>query len=171
MPSNSVALSRLLVAERELLMRQVQRFVGRDGAEDVAQKLWIKIQNVRDIPPILDKKAYLRRLAHNVAVDQLRDDARQDTVAERSRALLWGSDQTLDPERIVGSQEMLRQIRAAIIAMPEPTRTILRLTRIEGKKQREVAEIVGVSSTTVENHLRRALALLADVRDGGAQAG
>jgi DNA-directed RNA polymerase specialized sigma24 family protein len=57
------------------------------------------------------------------------------------------------------SRETLERIRAAIIVLPEPTRTILRLTRLEGRTQRETAEQVGVTTTTVENHLPRALSV------------
>lgn len=71
MPTNSISLSRLLLAERRSLLRQVRRLMGSDGAEDVAQKVWFKVQAIRDDPPILDKEAYLRRLAHNVAVDHV----------------------------------------------------------------------------------------------------
>lgn len=166
MPTNSIALSRLLLAERNSLLRQVRRLVGSDEAEDVAQKVWLKVQAVRDDTPILDKGAYLRRLAHNVAVDHVQGDQRQATVAERAEALLWGVDYELGPERIVDSRETLERVRAAIAALPDPTRTILRLTRLEGRTQRETAERVGVTTTTVENHLRHALALLARIRDG-----
>lgn len=168
MPTNSNALSRLLLAERQSLLRQVRRLVGSDGAEDVAQKLWLKVQAVRDDPPILNPRAYLRRLAHNVAVDHVQGDRRQGTVAKRAEMLLWGADHELGPERIVESRETLERIREAIVALPEPTRTILRVTRLEGRTQREAAQQVGVSTTTVENHLRRALAILARVRDGDA---
>ena len=159
MPTNSITLSRLLLAERQSLLRQVRRLVGSDVAEDVAQKLWLKVQAVREEPPILDGHAYLRRLAHNVAVDHVRGDQRRVTAVERAEALLW-------PERIVESRETLERVRAAIAALPELTRTILRLTRLEGRTQRETAEQVGVTTTTVENHLRRALAVLARIRDG-----
>lgn len=171
MPTNSIALSRLLLEERHSLLRQVNRLVGRDAAEDVAQKIWMKVQQVRDEPPIINKRAYLRRLAHNVAVDHLKSDQRQATTAQRAEALLWGTDHVLGPEEIAESREALERVRDAIGALPEPTRTILRLTRIEGLKQREVAERVGVSTTTVENHLRRALAHLARIRDGNAENG
>lgn len=165
MSTNSLALSRLLIAERKSLLRRVQRLVGHDGAEDVAQKVWLKVQAVRDIPPIEDKKAYLWRLAHNLAVDQISETTRQDRLIERSRALLWGSEYEIDPERILASQGMLRRIGDAISAMPELTRTILRLTRIDGLTQRETAEKIGVSTTTVENHLRKALSVMARIRD------
>lgn len=166
MSTNSIALSRLLVAERQSLLRQVRRLAGSEGAEDVVQKLWLKVQRVRDDAPIRDERAYLRRLAHNAAVDHVQADQRQASVAARAEALLWGVDHELGPERIVESRETLERIRAAIAVLPEPTRTILRLTRLEGRTQRETAEQIGVSTTTVENHLRRALALLARIRDG-----
>lgn len=168
MTTNSIALSRLLLSERKSLLRQVSRLVGSEGAEDVAQKLWLKVQAVRDHPPIDNPQAYLHRLAHNVAVDHVQGDRRQATVAERAEALLWGVDYELGPERIVESRDTLERVRTAIAALPEPTRTILRLTRLEHKTQRETAQQVGVTPTTVENHLRRALALLARIRDGEA---
>jgi len=166
--SNAVSLARLLLAERTTLLRRVRRLVGQDAAEDVAQKIWLKIQRINDDPPILNKKAYLHRLAHNIAIDHVKGDQRQATVAERAEALLWGADFDLGPERIIESRDLLARIAGAIASLPEPTRTILRLTRLEGKTQREVAEEIGVSTTTVENHLRRALALLGRIRDGDA---
>lgn len=166
MSSNATSLTRLLLAEHKSLLERLRRLVGNDAAHDVVQKVWIKIQNVRDDPPIENKRAYLRRLAHNVAVDHVQIDQRQASVAERAQALLWGVDFELGPERIIESRDMLERVGASIAAMPEPTRTILRMTRIEGKTQREVAEAVGVSTTTVENHLRRALAQLGRIRDG-----
>lgn len=166
MSTNSIALTRLLLAERQSLLRQARRLAGSEGGEDVVQRLWLKVQGVRDDTSIRDGRAYLRRLAHNAAVDHVQGDRRQATVAERAEALLWGVDYDPGPERIVESRETLERIRAAIGALPEPTRTILRLTRLEGMTQRETAEQVGVTTTTVENHLRRALALLARVRDG-----
>lgn len=166
MSSNAIDLTRLILAERKSLLRQLRRIVGNDAAEDVAQKLWLRIQKVRDHPPIENKRAYLHRLARNVAIDHVQSDRLQATVAERSEALLWGADFELGAERIIESRDMLEKIRATIAALPEPTKTILRLTRLEGKTQRETAELTGFSTTTVENHLRRALALLGRVRDG-----
>lgn len=172
MTTNAIALSRLLLAERPSLLRLANRILrDRDAAEDVAQKIWLKVQTVGDDPPIVDGKAYLHRLAHNVAIDHAKASQRQATVAERAEALLWGADFELDPERIVESRQIMERVRAAIHALPEPTRTILRLTRLEGRTQRETAAEVGVTTTTVENHLRRALALLGRIRDGDADVG
>lgn len=56
-------------SEHKALVRRLRKLIGNDAAQDVAQKVWIKIQTVRDSPPIHNQHAYLHRLAHNVAVD------------------------------------------------------------------------------------------------------
>jgi hypothetical protein len=61
---------------------------------------------------------------------------------------------------------VLERVRAAAQDLPEPTRTIFRLNRFEGLSQQSIARQLGVSTTTVENHIRRALDALAAARDG-----
>ncbi|WP_414899578.1 RNA polymerase sigma factor [Sphingomonas flavalba] len=165
MPTNALNLSRLLLAERNSLLQRVRRLVGRDRAEDVVQKLWLKVQAVRDHPPIDNPEAYLHRLAINAATDELRAAARQraETQAEVDR-LLWVEDDRPRPDRIVLQRDMLDRIRAAIDSLPEPTRSIFRLNRFDGVTQRDIARRYAVSTTIVERHIRRALKILADVR-------
>jgi RNA polymerase sigma factor (sigma-70 family) len=165
MPTNALALSRLLIAERSSLLRQVRRLVGSDSAEDVVQKLWLKVQSVRDDPPIDNPQAYLHRLAINAATDELRASARlrRETQAE-IEALLWVEDDSPLPDRIVMDRDMLQRIGEAMDALPEPTRGIFRLNRLSGVSQKDIAGRYGVSTTIVERHIRRALKRLAGVR-------
>lgn len=120
MPTNAVALTRLLLNERPSLLRLAQRIVGTaPAAEDVTQSLWLRIQRVEDDPPIIHKRAYLYRLATNLAVDHARSDQRREDVHAAAQDLLWGSDPSLQPDRIVDSLHTLRRVEAAAETFPE----------------------------------------------------
>lgn len=156
MPTNAMALSRLLMCERPSLLRRMRQLVGTEGADDVAQKLWLKVQTVKDDPPIIDKKAYLHRLAHNVAFDHAREEQRRRDVHAEAAALLHEGMDGISGERIALARSELTQAQAAIAALPNRTRCIFLLSRIEGMTQREIADHLGVSRPTVEKHLRHA---------------
>lgn len=76
MPTNAVFLSSLLTTERSALVRWVARIVGEPAAEDIAQSLYLRVQRVQDHPPIVNKRSFLFRLAHNLAIDYPRAERR-----------------------------------------------------------------------------------------------
>ncbi|MDJ0275271.1 sigma-70 family RNA polymerase sigma factor [Sphingomonas sp. 2R-10] len=166
MPTNAIALSRLLLSEHSTWLRTVERVVrDRSAAEDVTQGLWFKVQTVRDDPPIDDPRAYLHRLAVNAATDELRTASRRKEEAkEEIDQLLWVEDDRPAQDRIVLGRDMVARIWAAMEALPEPTRSIFRLNRVHGTTQREIAARYDISTTIVERHIRRALRILSDVR-------
>lgn len=166
MPTNSVALTRLLLTERPSLMRLVQRIVGStEMAEDVTQTLWFQVQRVNDDPPIANRRAYLYRLTANLATDHVRADSSRTTIQAKAQAYLWDElDQPSPEQEIIARDELERVLRAAE-ELPEPTKGIFRLHRFRGMAQAEVAAHYGVSTTTIEKHIRRAMAVLRKARD------
>ena len=166
MPTNAVALTRLLLTERPSLMRLVQRIVGNaETAEDVTQNLWFQVQRVSDDPPIANRRAYLYRLTANLATDHVRADSSRTTIQAKAQAYLWdGLDQPSPEQEVIARDELARVLRAAE-ALPEPTKGIFRLHRFTGMAQAEVAAQYGVSTTTIEKHIRRAMAALQKARD------
>ncbi len=167
MPTNAVALCRLLMVERPSLVRRLARIVGSEpAAEDVAQSLYLQVQRVEDDPPIVNARSFLFRLASNMAIDHLRSEQRQVKVQAEAHALLWAEFETPDPEQIASANSDLARVLKAAATLLEPTRSIFRMHRFDGLRQSEVAERFGVSVTTVEKHVRRALAALRRARDG-----
>ena len=165
MPTNAHALSSLLVSERPSLLRLIGRIVNNpSAAEDVAQSLYLRIQTVQEQAPILNARAYLFRLAINLATDHVRSEARRRTVQTEIDELLWLEDDEPSPEQAVLARDALGRVTRAAEALPEPTRTMFRLNRFEGLTQREIAARFDVSSTIVERHIRRALQALDEAR-------
>lgn len=89
MSSNAASLTELLIRERPALLRRVQRILGGDnGAEDVIQAVWFKARGVDDSQAIDNPRAYLYRLAANLATDHGRESSRRNRLlADR---YLWG---------------------------------------------------------------------------------
>lgn len=163
--SNASTLTDLLHHERPALLRLVHRILGTDGAaEDVIQSIWFKARGVDDAQAIANPRAYLYRLATNLATDYGRERTR------RARLLadhyLWGPDEAISAEEQAMAQDELRRVLDAVGHLPEPTRSIFRMHRLQGLTQSEVARQKGVSVTTVENHVRVALQRLAWIRQG-----
>lgn len=157
MPTNSAALSLLLVSEHPSLLRRVRRLVGADSAEDVVQKIWLKVQAIKDDPPIIDKAAYLHRLAHNVAFDHMKGEQRQRDIQAEAGTLLHDGVDGISGERITLARHDLMRVQSMIASLPDRTREIFLLSRLEGLPQREIAARLGVSRPTVDARMARRL--------------
>lgn len=163
--SNASTLTDLLIRERPALLRLVRRILGSDSsAEDVIQAIWFKARGVDGNLAIDNPRAYLYRLATNLATDQGRERSRQARLL--ADHYLLGPDEVLSTEEQAMAQDELQRVLAAADHLPEPTRTIFRLNRLQGLTQAEIARRRGVSVTTVENHVRAALQRLAWARSG-----
>jgi len=166
MPTNAIALTRLFLTERPSLMRLVQRIVGSaETAEDVTQNLWLQVQRVNDDLPIANQRAYLYRLTANLATDHVRADSSRTTIQAKAQTYLWDELDRPSPEQEVIARDELARVLRAAEELPEPTKGIFRLHRFKGMAQAEVAAHYGVSTTTVEKHIRRAMAALRKARD------
>lgn len=159
------SLAELLIRERPALLRLAQRILGNDhGAEDVVQAVWLKLRSVGDASAIDNPRAYLFKLAANLATDWGRERTRRNQLL--AEHYLWGPDEALSAEEQAMAQDELQRVLAAAERLPEPTRTIFRLNRLQGLTQAEIARRLSVSVTTVENHVRAALQRLANARIG-----
>jgi RNA polymerase sigma-70 factor (ECF subfamily) len=69
------------------------------------------------------------------------------------------ADGTPSPERELLDRERLSRLRKAVFALSRQQRHCLHL-RVEGFRYREIAEIIGVSTSTVGEFLRRAVSRL-----------
>lgn len=157
MTTNAIALARMLIAERPLLLRAVRRIVGSESqAEDVAQSLWLKVQRIDDEPPIRNRRGFLYRLARNLALDHLR--------GERVRAAIFTQDEVPDipadtPSALAAllGQEDLARVNAAIEGLSPRCRQALYLRRIEQLPAHEVAERMGISRQMVARYIAQAM--------------
>lgn len=168
MSHHVAALTRLLILERSALHGLIRRIVGSSAAaEDVTQTLFLKLQRVDDATEIQDRRAYLFRLASNLAIDRRRTETREKGHQAEIEDILWVEDPAPGAERTAMARLDLERVARALEALPEPTRSIFQLNRFGQQTQREIAARYGISTTMVERHIRRALEALSRARAGG----
>lgn len=109
MSSNAASLTELLIRERPALLRRVQRILGGDnGAEDVIQAVWFKARGVDDSQAIDNPRAYLYRLAANLATDHGRESTRRNRLL--ADHYLWGPDEVISTEEQAMAQDELQRV-------------------------------------------------------------
>lgn len=156
MDGGTAALKEAFLAQRPLLLRMLTaRLQNADDAEDVLQDLWLRLEGMSS-RPIVSPGPFLFRAAANLATDRRiaasRRAARDDAWAEHQP----GPGEVPGAERALLARELLGQAEGRIARMPPRMAAALRLYRVEGLGQREIAERLGVSVSAVEKLLRKA---------------
>lgn len=128
-------------------------------AEDIVQtvflRLWDKIAALNIADSIA---AYLYRAVYNESLNALKHNKVRRTY--HSWLNRSTKDHTDAAHRNLQLQELERQLRAAINALPEQCRTIFQLSRYEELRYRDISLRLGISVKTVENQMGKALKLL-----------
>jgi RNA polymerase sigma factor (sigma-70 family) len=108
---------------------------------------------------------YVFQTAQSVLNDWLRKrQVRQASAHEEIEHPDLKDDST--PERVLIGKQSLAKATAAVLELPEVTRTIFLLRRLEGMRYSDIAERLGMPMSTVEKHMARAVAHL-DMRLNG----
>lgn len=158
MSNNDIATLRaaLLADYTDLDQRLTRRLGSADLASDVLQETYLRLEGINEIASVRNPKAYLFRIALNVANDRRRAESRRLTVDEVDR-LLDIPDDRPDAARVIEDRSEVELLKRAIAELPERRRRVLILSRIEGQPNREIAACLGVTVRTVEIDLKQAI--------------
>lgn len=130
----------------------LRRSLVSDGeVEDVIQDAYCRLLSLPNTSHIGSPRAYFFTAARAVAIDRLRRSrvVRMETITEID-ALNVVLDEP-SPERITAGRRELERVRRLIASLPDRCRRVFELRKIEGVPQREIAAMLGVTETIVEN--------------------
>jgi RNA polymerase sigma factor (sigma-70 family) len=138
------------------LVRHLARRTGcLDQARELAHDTWLRLsQSTTDSAPIQNNRAYLFGTAQNLVVDQARRRQRHDALLDDA-ALRW-ADAARDAADHVAHRQALEAVERALTALPERTRAAFMAHRLDGAGHEELAQLHGVSRSTIERDLQRA---------------
>lgn len=139
-----------------LMMFFLRRLGNHAEAEDMIQEVFVRLAAL-DGKQVQSQEAYIFRMAVNL----LRDHSRREKVRYNYRAQSLASEEAgidvIDPLRVVAAQESMEDLTEALRELPELTRDIFVLYRIENVDKREIAQTFNISLSTLERHLTRAM--------------
>jgi RNA polymerase sigma factor (sigma-70 family) len=145
------AFEAIVARYRGPLLRYCRRILPDTRAEDAVQQTFVNAFAAlhRDDAHI-DLRPWLYRIAHNTALNALRD-----------RALAHAElDEQIDgverPDQAVERSHGLREVISAVQALPERQRDAVVLRELEGRSYEEIAGELGVSGGAVRQLLNRA---------------
>lgn len=140
----------VFVYRRVLYLVRIEQ-VAQELTQDVFVRLWEKRHLVDPAKPV---SPYLAKIAANLVVDFFRRAARD----RRWRASLCGTaEMTGDnaDERLIAADESTL-LQRAIGCLPTQQQSVFKLCKVDGLSHEEVSDKLGISISTVNNHIVRA---------------
>ncbi|HBR54851.1 MAG TPA: RNA polymerase subunit sigma-70 [Flavobacteriaceae bacterium] len=128
----------------------------KDKAHDIAQEAFIKLwENCKKVPP-QKAKSFLYTVANNLFLN---------TVAHKKVVLKYVEShqprvEKHSPQFLLEEKEYGERLQNAIANLTEIQRTAFLLSRVEGKKYREIAEILNISEKATSKRIHDALEAL-----------
>jgi len=133
------------------------RVESREVAEDILQDVFIKIQ--KDLASLQDNErmeSWIYQIVRNAVVDHYRS---RKTVQELPQSLT-----APEPEQEAQARyEISTCLKPMIDTLPALYRDALQLSEIEGLKQKQVAETLGLSLSGAKSRVQRGRGLILDL--------
>jgi len=137
---------RLFTEHRDGVFRYVRRIVGQpEAARDLTQEVFLRVSRA-GVPDTANegRRAWLFRIARNLALNHLRDHRRQPATVE------------IEDRSGPATQELSTALRQALAALPEIDRDIFLLRELAGLPYDEIGSTCGVTTDAVRSRLHRA---------------
>ncbi len=134
------------------------KFVSdRENAKDIVQSVFIKLYEKRDSILVEgNMKAYLYSAVSNACVNYLK---KESVRSGHQIAYMHMQSDVFFHDALEQTEEELR-IHDAINALPSQCRRIFTMSRLEEKKNQEIADELSISIRTVETQISNALRTL-----------
>ncbi len=148
---------------RAQLHQYVRRILLNDAeVEDIVHETLVKVMTVNDWRRVASPSAFLKTVARNLMLDLFRRRSIVPIHFVADMGTLNVIDETANPESTWIGREELRLLAELVAALPPQCQRVFTLRRIYGMSPPDIAAELGLSLSTVEKHLLKALRFCAD---------
>lgn len=145
----------------------LRRIRNHSECEDLTQEVFARLVNAPTLVDVEHVDAFVFRVAANLLRDRQRYARRWQTVVDPTQdrnlvnELILSYVEHREPERVLLGKETLVSVLKSLKELGERTCNMFILFRVENMKQRDIAELYGLSPSTVEKHIAKAVLHLA----------
>ena len=144
----------LFVDYSDELRHFVTRVTGNSAdAEEIVQDAFHNFLSTKNAQEIENPRAYLYKTANHLALNRMRKNKYHDNYINT----LNFEDGTISLERQIIAEHDVEFLAQKINKLPERSRTIFLMNRLEAKTYLEISEELGISISSVEKHMMKAL--------------
>lgn len=152
---------------RAPLMAFFLRRVGnRSDAEDLTQEVFVRLLASENFDPKGQVSGYIFKIAANLLRDRRKNAGFKAQIpfsafdAELVERISNQIMEDREPERVLIGRESLVEVLRCLDELGVRTKHVFILYRLEGMKQKDIAELFGMGLSTVEKHCMTAMAFL-----------
>lgn len=143
---------------RNFLKKYLAGFLpAQQDIEDVAQEAYLRAWIAEQRQSIEQPKAFLFRVAKNLALTKLSKKSKQitDYIEEASASVVIQTAAAIDEE--LEAEQCLGLYCEAVAALPDKHRQVFLLRKVHGMAHKDIAEHMDVSCSSVEKYLRQGI--------------
>lgn len=134
-----------------------RRILEHADVDDLVQEVFLRLEQRGSLGDVINIEGYLFQTAANILRDRLRQRLTHRATDHRPLDANLAQDTAFAPDRILLGKDALDRFTLALQELPERTRTIFALNRFEEISYSAIAARLGVSVSTVEKQISRAL--------------
>jgi len=144
------------LASRESLRRVVARIAPPSEIEDIVQETYVRICQVKNPQAVVSHKSFIFATARNLALDYQKQSYVKlvdgvDDWSEFERIITDASGDT--PYNAKVASDDFAELCEAIRLLPIQCRKVFVLKKVYGYSQKEIAQELTLSESTVEKHI------------------
>lgn len=120
-------------------------------SKDVVSELFVTLWNRRKQLIIRQSiKSYLYRSTRNAVISYLRKNRIEYAHFDDDTSQ---GDLSISPETILIKEELKNELDQLIQGLPTKSGLVFRMKKVDGLSYKEIAEVLGITEKTVENHI------------------
>ena len=149
---------------RNSLARSVRGIVPPKDVEDIVQETYVRVCQVEQKKIITSPRSYLFKIARNLALDHIKradtqlTDSMDALDEQQSERVLYNAEQIADDVyEQTATHEEFAFFCEAVRNLPLQCRRVFVLRKVYSYSQREIAEQMHITESTVEKHITKGM--------------